>query len=100
MPPVSTSPEALPPVKRPPAFERTQYADITDFLKGDASLPKEGNSQSIEMKTQTAPPANGNSQGNEVEPQGANKGEGGLRPKESELQVDPVFFLNLGYKAS
>ena len=102
MPPVSTSPETLPPVKKPPAYEATQYADVTEFLKGDATLPKEGDSQGMEMQPQAAPPANGNSQGNEVKPQGdppangnnqgnevkpqgANKGESGVPPKESKL---------------
>ena len=86
MPPVSTSPAALPPVKKPPAYEGTHYADITDFLKGNATLPKEGNSQGMEMQQpQAAPPANGSSQGNEVKPQGANKDETGVPPKESKL---------------
>ena len=85
MPPVSTSPEALPPIKRPPAYEETPYADITDFLKGDATLPKEGNSQVVEMQPHGVPPVNGSSQGNEMKPQGARKDESGLRPKESKL---------------
>ena len=85
MPPVSTSPEALPPIKRPSAYEETQYADITEYRKGDVTLPKEGNSQGVEMQPQGAPPANGSSQGNVVKPQGASKDESGLRPKESKL---------------
>ena len=85
MPPVSTSLNALPPVKRPPAYDGTQYADITEFFKGDATLPKEGNSPVVEMQPQGAPPVNGSSQGNEMKPQGASKDESGLRPKESKL---------------
>ena len=34
MPEVSTSPKTLPPVKRPEAYAETQYADITQFLRG------------------------------------------------------------------
>ena len=49
MPAVSTSPETLPPIKRPPAYQETQYADITQFLKGDATLPDANNSQGTEM---------------------------------------------------
>ena len=45
MPKVSTSPEPLPPIKRPEAYDETQYADITQFLKGNpdtgAVLPKD-----------------------------------------------------------
>ena len=85
MPPVSTSPEALLLMKKPPAYEETQYADITEYRKGDATLPKEGNSQGVEMQPQGAPPANGSSQGNEMKPQGASKDESGLRPKEIKL---------------
>ncbi|PFX23728.1 hypothetical protein AWC38_SpisGene11696 [Stylophora pistillata] len=32
---VSTSPETLPPIKRPEAFAKTQYAEITQYLKGN-----------------------------------------------------------------
>ena len=71
----------------PPAYEETQYADITEFRKGDATLPKEGNSQSqgVEMQPQGAPAANGSSQDNEVKPQDANEDESDMRPKESRL---------------
>ena len=85
MPPVSTSPAALPPVKKPAAYEGTQYADITEFLKGDAALPKKRNSQGMEMQPQASAPANGSSQSNEVKPQGASKDETGVPPKESKL---------------
>jgi len=37
MPQVSTSPQPLPPLKRPTPYEGTEYADITEFRKGDAS---------------------------------------------------------------
>ena len=54
MPPVSTSPEPLPPIKRPVAYQGTDYADITQFLKGDATLPESGNSQNTELQPQGA----------------------------------------------
>lgn len=46
MPEVSTSPKTLPPIKLPEAYAETQYADITQFLKGNpedkrAEPPKE-----------------------------------------------------------
>lgn len=46
MPEVSTSPKALPPIKRSEPYAETQYADITQFLKGNPEdtgleLPKE-----------------------------------------------------------
>ena len=56
MPTVATSPKAqaqLPPIKRPEPYEGTQYADITQFLKGDATLPiddKQGGQQGAELK--------------------------------------------------
>ena len=37
MPQVSTPPQPLPPLKRPTPYEGTEYADITEFRKGDAS---------------------------------------------------------------
>ena len=46
---VSTSPETLPPVKRPPAYQETQYADITQFMKENATLPEINDSQGTEM---------------------------------------------------
>jgi len=60
MPTVSTSPQPLSAIKRPEPYENTQYADITQFSKGDTTLPKD----------------NGN-QGTELQPEGANKDEGG-----------------------
>ena len=53
MPAVATSPKALPPIKKPDPYEGTQYADITQFLKGDATLPKnekQDDKQGTEMK--------------------------------------------------
>ena len=37
MPQVSTSPQPLPPLKRPTPYEGMEYADFTAFRKGDAS---------------------------------------------------------------
>ena len=37
MPQVSMPPQPLPPLKRPTPYEGTEYADITEFRKGDAS---------------------------------------------------------------
>ena len=45
LPKVSTSPQPLPPIKKPAPYVETQYADITQFLKGDATLPESNNSQ-------------------------------------------------------
>ena len=63
MPKVSTSPQPLPPIKKPTAYVETQYADITQFLKGDATLPDSKDSQE---------PATGNKE----DAPAANKGEG------------------------
>ena len=52
MPTVATSPKAqaqLPPIKRPEPYEGTQYADITQFLKGDATFT-EDDKQGTELK--------------------------------------------------
>ena len=91
IPPIPTSPIAkdLPPLKRAPAYEETQYADITEFRKGDPALPKEGNSQGIEMQPQGAPPANGNSQGNEVKSQGAPPANGNSQGNEVKPEDAP-----------
>ena len=63
LPAVSTSPQALPPIKKPTPYGETQYADITQFLKGDATLPESNNSQGPGTGTQVAPaPENSNSQ--------------------------------------
>lgn len=54
LPNVSTSPKALPPIKKPEAYVETQYADITQFLKGDVTLPDSSNSQGPAGGTQAA----------------------------------------------
>ena len=51
LPKVSTSPQALPPIKKPVPYAETQYADITQFLKGDATLPDSNNSQEPDGST-------------------------------------------------
>lgn len=53
MPKVATSPPTLPPLKRAPSYEKTDYAEITQFLKKEATLPREKTSNS-EMKPQAA----------------------------------------------
>ena len=91
IPPIPTSPKDLPPVKMPPAYEETPYADITEFRKGDPTLPKEGNSQSMEMQPQGASSANGNSQGDEVKPHGASPAKGNSQGDEVKPQgASPV----------
>ena len=63
LPKVSTSPKTLPPIKRPEAYTETQYADITQFLRGDVTLPDSNNSRGPATGTQAAPvPENSNSQ--------------------------------------
>ena len=52
MPEVSTSPKTLPPIKLPEAYAETQYADITQFLKGNpedkrAEPPKESTTSTV-----------------------------------------------------
>ena len=51
MPQVSTSPQPLPPLKRPTPYEGTEYADITEFRKGDVS-PKTDDCVDPEMQAQ------------------------------------------------
>ena len=55
LPNVSTSPKALPPIKKPAPYVETQYADITQFLKGDVTLPDSEKSQGPATDTQPAP---------------------------------------------
>jgi len=55
LPNVSTSPNALPPIKKPAPYVETQYADITQFLKGDVTLPDSEKSQGPATDTQPAP---------------------------------------------
>ena len=66
MPTVSTSPQPQAPIKRPEPYENTPYADITQFLKGDATLPQSDSNQ-----------------GTELQPQGASKDEGGAGGEDS-----------------
>lgn len=52
IPEVSSSPKALPPIKRPEAYAETQYADITQFLNGNpedtgAELPKHSSTPGV-----------------------------------------------------
>ena len=47
---VSISPQPLPAIKRPEAYERTDYADIAQFLKGNATLPQNDGNEDTEMK--------------------------------------------------
>ncbi|XP_068733579.1 hemicentin-1-like [Montipora capricornis] len=84
MPEVSTSPATLPPLRRPPSYEQTQYADITAFLKGDATLPqKEGN------------------EGSEMQEQGANQSQHDVDNKETPIQEDsPCSRVNGAYAKS
>ncbi|XP_068686468.1 hemicentin-1-like isoform X1 [Montipora foliosa] len=84
MPQVSTSPETLPPLKRAPSYEKTQYADITAFLKGDATLPqKEGN------------------EGSEMQQQSVNQSQHDVDNKETPIQEDsPCSRVNGAYAKS
>ena len=68
MPQVSTSPQPLPPLKRQTPQEGTEYADITEFRKGDAS-----------PNTDSADP--------EIQTQGANKYRIGENNNETAFQV-------------
>ena len=57
LPEVSTSPKTLPPIKRPEAYTETQYADITQFFKGNpeatgADHPKDGAASSASSNGQ------------------------------------------------
>ena len=47
---VSISPQPLPAIKIPEAYERTDYADIAQFLKGNAALPQNDVTEDTEMK--------------------------------------------------
>lgn len=52
MPEISTSPKTLPPIKRPDPYAETQYADITQFLKGNpgdagAEPPKDSTTTAV-----------------------------------------------------
>ena len=52
MPEISTSPKTLPPIKRPDPYAETQYADITQFQKGNpgdagAEPPKDSTTTAV-----------------------------------------------------
>ena len=84
LPTVSTSPEPLAPLKRPTPYQGTEYADITQFLKGNATL-SEG--QSTEMQPTYANADGG--QGAAANKENANTGGGGgggvTEPKETPM---------------
>ena len=50
MPTVSISPQPLPAIKKADPYERTNYADITQFLKGNATFPPNDGNGDTEMK--------------------------------------------------
>ena len=79
MPEVSTSPKALPPIKRPEPYAETQYADITQFLKGNTDPPKEGATLPDSNSSQ-APAA-----GSKEESSAGNTGEGAKANEETLL---------------
>ena len=80
LPTVSTSPEPLAPLKRPPSYQGTEYADITQFLKGNATLPE---GQSTEMQPTYANAGGGQEAANK---ENANTGgEGDIEPKETPM---------------
>ena len=81
LPTVSTSPEPLAPIKRPTPYQGTEYADITQFLKGSATLPE---GQSTEMQPTYANAGGG--QGAAANKENANTGgEGDIEPKETPM---------------
>ena len=47
---MSISPQPLPAIKIPEPYERTDYADITQFHKGNAKLPQNDGNEDTEMK--------------------------------------------------
>ena len=47
---VSISPQALPAIKKPKAYERTDYADIAQFLKGNTTSPQNDGNEDTERK--------------------------------------------------
>ena len=70
MPEVSTSPKTLPPIKLPEAYAETQYADITQFLKGN---PHDTGAEPPNDSTTSA--VNNTAAGNEKEPSAGNTGD-------------------------
>ncbi|XP_067030249.1 uncharacterized protein [Acropora muricata] len=65
MPTVSVSPQPLPAIKKADPYERTDYADITQFLKGNATLPPNDGNGDTEMKPKR--PSKNKIQGNDKE---------------------------------
>ena len=65
MPAVSISPQPLPAIKKADPYERTDYADITQFLKGNATLPPNDGNGDTEMKPKR--PSKNKMQGNDKE---------------------------------
>ena len=84
MPTVSTSPEPLAPLKRPPPYQGTKYRNFIQFFKGNATLPE---GQSTEMQPTYANAGGG--QGAAANKENANtrgKGGGGdTEPKETPM---------------
>ena len=80
LPTVSTSPEPLGPLKRPTPYQGTEYADITQFLKGNATLPE---GQSTEMQPTYANAGGG--QGAANKENASTGGEGDIEPKETPM---------------
>ena len=81
---VFAPPEPLAPLKRPTSYQGTEYADITQFLKGNATLPK---GQSTEMQPTYANAGGG--QGAAANKENANRGGkgggGDTEPKETSM---------------
>ena len=65
MPAVSISPQPLPAIKKADPYERTDYAVITQFLKGNAILPPNDGNEDTEMKPKC--PSKKEIQGNDKE---------------------------------
>ena len=65
MPAVSVSPQPLPAIKKADPYERTDYADITQFFKGNATLPPNDGIGDTEMKPKR--PSKNKIQGNDKE---------------------------------
>lgn len=47
---VSISPQPLPAIKKPEAYQRTDYADIAQFLKGNTTSPQNDSNEDTEWK--------------------------------------------------
>ncbi|PFX14111.1 Opioid-binding protein/cell adhesion molecule [Stylophora pistillata] len=71
MPEVSTSTETLPPIKRPEAYAKTQYAEITQYLKGN---PEDLGAELL--KDSITPAVTNTATGSKVESSAGNTGDG------------------------